>query len=159
VSENSKERLLKARLALQNAQNREGLQEFQIRQIDNWNAGLYKLGPTPPEIIYPLAKLFKKPLWFAVLNINNIGWEAAAKAGWDLSRTVIVHCNNNINNEILSLLLESFGVIITNDTNITPRLERTLTAKARKLGRLIFIATPQTHSHMNIHQGGMKHAG
>ena len=159
MSENSKERLLKARMALQNAQNREGVKEFRPRQIGGWSVGVHKFHGTPSEIIYSLAHLFKKPIWFAVVNVRDIGWEAAANAGWDLERTVIVRCDTSLSGEILSLLLESFGVVIAGEIDLAPRLERTLAAKARKFERLIFMAAPQVHGDINTLQEGIQNVG
>lgn len=142
VGTSAKERLLKARLALQSAQNRNNVQPFEIRGISGRPVGLRSLEGNPKRIVEQVVPLFADNSWVAMVNVPHIGWEGAKSAGWILERTAVITCDEDKGKRVISLLLEGLDIVVIGNLSLSAQEQSRLAAKARQLDRLIFKCTP-----------------
>lgn len=138
MDESAAARLRKARLTLQAVQDKKGIRPFEVKELVDDAPGIYRIGDSAADVIFAIAKVFVEPVWVAVVEVPDIGWEAASQAGWDLGRTVIVKTPEDQAGAIISTLLEGIDVLVVGPVQLSHTIQRTLAAKARQLHRRIY---------------------
>lgn len=139
-------RLTKARAALRIVEEECGVKSYAHRSfgsVSNTSSdplvqrGVFSIGTRIESIVTTVGTFFDQPVWVAVLGISDLGWEAAANAGWDLKRVVVIHCDASQNATVLATLLEGFDVLVVGHLVLRPSEQKVIAARARSLDRLV----------------------
>ena len=78
--------------------------------------------------------------WIGAVGLNDVGWEAAAEAGLDLSRAVTVPDPGDLWLEAVTALVDVLPVLwVRPPRPVSPRLASTVAARLRKREATLFI--------------------
>lgn len=133
-------RLHRARSVLQVAEQQHGLNPYQqnVAFTKAIRSGVYEVNDQTSHVVQALMQLLPTEFWIAMVGIENLGWEAFGDLGFDLNRVVKVIGGTEKVVQSLSILLEGFEILVIGNLRLAPFEQRTLTAKARHLERIIF---------------------
>lgn len=134
----ARERLLRARQALQRSEECQGVRSYSQQHLqDGISAGTYEVGSESAFITSAWKMLWQDHYWVAVAGVSDLGWEAISQLGIDLRRAVILECDATHYPTVLATVLEGFEVVIVGDITLSAAQQRVLAARARQLERYI----------------------
>ncbi len=133
-----------ARAALQLVEDKQGVQSRVQAKFasESSSFGIYHLVESPAMLVAALKQRQTENSWIALIGVENFGWEAAAQQGLDLRRILAVDSPVEQAGMVASLLLESVDTIAIGKLLIPFAHQRSLLARARKMGRHIFLTQP-----------------
>ncbi|MDY2668018.1 hypothetical protein [Schaalia hyovaginalis] len=93
------------------------------------------------RILRALGEALPEGGWGGIIGLNDLGWEAAAKAGVDLSRILVIPRPMGDGAQVCSLLLEALDLVCADGELIAPPARRRLAALARSHRRILLTTT------------------
>lgn len=142
-----RQRLAAARSALARAEESAGLRALTptTPQLDGWQMpeplipilpaltpGVIAVRGATSLILAMAGAASKEGAWIAVLGMPWIGWDAAARHGLNLHRTVAISHPGPVPGETLAALADGFDVILAGPLGLGPRDERRIEARLRR---------------------------
>ncbi|WP_022867745.1 hypothetical protein [Schaalia vaccimaxillae] len=135
-----RERLENARAMLRSAENamgvrcRHDISETRGLAFPVMHVRTYELMPT-------VVDLLPERGWVGMIATANVRWEAAARAGLDLERVLVVRTREYAG-YVCSLMLEGIDVVCLGAVDLTHQQRRRLAAQTRSQGRHILTLEP-----------------
>ncbi len=140
----AQERLLRAREALRAAELGSGLVHGATEGIESREgaSGVLHVDGGRAELVAALRSLLPEGGWAGVVGVPDLGWEAVARAGVDLSRVLAVPDPGADPARVCGLLLEAVDVVCVGGGLVPARSWRRLAALARTHRRVLVATEP-----------------
>lgn len=103
--------------------------------------GVFHVSGGNGRLLRALAEALPEGGWAGIVGINDLGWEAAAKKGIDLSRILVIPQPLGDGAQVCSLLLEALDLVCADGELIAPPARRRLAALARSRRRILLTTT------------------
>lgn len=139
----AQERLRRARRALQAAESDAGLARPVSESARGFprGDGVFHVSGGNGRILRALGEALPEGGWGGIIGLNDLGWEAAAKTGVDLSRILVIPRPMGDGAQVCSLLLEALDLVCADGELIAPPARRRLAALARSRRRILLTTT------------------
>ncbi|MDO5061029.1 MAG: hypothetical protein Q4D73_05290 [Actinomycetaceae bacterium] len=134
-------RLAKARLQLIDGENKLGIVSTDALNGKVWHLG-NELGNKNRFLIEVLQTLPETAPWIGMLGLNDFGWVAAAEAGIDLEKLLLVTPPVAQAEEVLAELVDGFDVTVCGQVFLSSRGKTRLAAKVKKRRNLLLTFDP-----------------
>lgn len=145
VSGDQKERLQRARAVLVAAEGQQQVRSVaQSATVQRWEQkGVHHLDGHIETLIRVLVEQ-EQGTFTALVGVKDVGWDRAMRAGVDVDRVVVIEDVANQVGKVVGTLLEGFSVVVVGEVDISPRHQRALAGRARKLRSSLITMSPWT---------------